>query len=48
MRSRDELASCKNEVTALERKLQSKETEVQAISKEVNKDVLPVLVNKTA
>ncbi|VDL82000.1 unnamed protein product [Nippostrongylus brasiliensis] len=34
-RSREELASCRNEVTALERKLQSKEIEVQALSKEL-------------
>lgn len=34
-RSREELATCKNEVTALEKRLQVKEAEVVAISKEV-------------
>ncbi|CAI5455336.1 unnamed protein product [Caenorhabditis angaria] len=35
-RSREELVSCKNEVTALEKKLQNKEKEVQAITKELD------------
>uniref|UniRef100_A0A915PUY6 Protein FAM184A/B N-terminal domain-containing protein n=1 Tax=Setaria digitata TaxID=48799 RepID=A0A915PUY6_9BILA len=34
-RSREELATCKNEVTALEKRLQVKEAEVAAISKEL-------------
>ncbi|VDK79170.1 unnamed protein product [Onchocerca ochengi] len=34
-RSREELATCKNEVTALEKRLQVKEAEVVAISKEL-------------
>lgn len=34
-RSREELAVCKNEVTALEKRLQAKEAEVLAISKEL-------------
>ena len=34
-RSREELAVCKNEVTALEKRLQAKEAEAIAISKEV-------------
>uniref|UniRef100_F1KRI0 Tag-278 n=1 Tax=Ascaris suum TaxID=6253 RepID=F1KRI0_ASCSU len=34
-RSREELATCKNEVTALEKRLQAKEAELLAISKEL-------------
>uniref|UniRef100_A0A1I7UQ31 FAM184 domain-containing protein n=1 Tax=Caenorhabditis tropicalis TaxID=1561998 RepID=A0A1I7UQ31_9PELO len=35
-RSREDLNSCKNEVTALEKKLQNKEKEVQALTKELD------------
>ncbi|CAI2357008.1 unnamed protein product [Caenorhabditis sp. 36 PRJEB53466] len=35
-RSREDLVSCKNEVTALEKKLQNKEKEVQALTKELD------------
>lgn len=35
-RSREDLVSCKHEVTALEKKLQSKEKEVQALTKELD------------
>lgn len=36
-RSKEDLMSCKTEVTVLEKKLQNKEKEVQALTKEVRK-----------
>lgn len=41
-RTRDELGNCKNEVSALEKKLQAKESEVRSISKQVRSVVCVV------